>query len=58
MLSWFSANLATIIVFLVVALVVGLVIIKMVKDKKAGKKSCSCGCGGCPMRDACHSDKK
>lgn len=58
MLSWFSANLATIIVFLVVAFVVGLVIIKMVKDKKAGKKSCSCGCGGCPMKDSCHSNNK
>ncbi len=58
MLSWFSANLATIIVFLVVALVVGLVVFKMIKDKKAGKKSCSCGCGGCPMKDSCHSNNK
>ena len=58
MLSWLSANLATIIVFLVVALVVGLIIIKMVKDKKAGKSSCSCGCGGCPMKDSCHSNNK
>ena len=58
MLSWLSANLATIIVFFVVALVVGLIIIKMVKDKKAGKSSCSCGCGGCPMKDSCHSNNK
>lgn len=55
MLSWFYSNLATIIVFLVVASVVGLVIFKMVSDKKKGKSSCSCGCGGCPMKDSCHS---
>lgn len=58
MLSWFYSNLATIIVFLVVALVVGLVIFKMVSDKKKGKSSCSCGCGGCPMKDSCHSNNK
>lgn len=58
MLSWLSMNLATIIVFLVVALVVGLVVFKMVRDKKKGKSSCSCGCGGCPLKDSCHSNSK
>ncbi len=58
MFSWLSQNLATIIVLLVVILIVALVIIKMIKDKKAGKKSCSCGCGGCPMKDSCHQSNK
>ncbi|MBQ2971491.1 MAG: FeoB-associated Cys-rich membrane protein [Ruminococcus sp.] len=58
MLSFIFQNLATIIVLLAVILVVGLVVIKMIKDKKAGKKSCSCGCSGCPMKDSCHSDNK
>lgn len=58
MLTWFSQNIATIVVLLIVVLVVGLVIAKLIRDKKAGKKSCNCGCSGCPMRDACHSDKK
>ncbi|MBR2715488.1 MAG: FeoB-associated Cys-rich membrane protein [Ruminococcus sp.] len=58
MFSFISQNIATIIVLLIVILVVGLVVFKMVKDKKAGKKSCNCGCGGCPMRDKCHSDSK
>ena len=58
MFAWIYQNLATIIVLLIVVLVVALVIIKMIRDKKAGKKSCSCGSGGCPMRDACHSNKK
>lgn len=55
MLSFISQNLATIIVLLVVVLVFGLVVFKLIKDKKTGKSSCSCGCGGCPMKDSCHS---
>ncbi|MBE6824176.1 MAG: FeoB-associated Cys-rich membrane protein [Ruminococcaceae bacterium] len=58
MLNFLSQNLATILVLLVVIAVVSLVVIKMIRDKKKGKKSCSYGCGGCPMKDSCHSDKK
>jgi hypothetical protein len=31
----------------------------MVRNKKKGKSSCSCGssCGGCAMNGACHSKK-
>ena len=58
MINFLTQNLATIIVFLIVVLVVALIIIKMVKDKKAGKKSCNCGCGGCPMKDSCHQNNK
>ena len=58
MLGWLSQNLATIIVLLIVILVVGLVIFKMIKDKKDGKRSCSCGCSGCPMQNSCHTNKK
>lgn len=58
MFQWIYQNLATIIVLLIVVLVVTLIIIKLIKDKKAGKKSCNCGCGGCPMRDTCHSKDK
>ncbi|MBQ7810547.1 MAG: FeoB-associated Cys-rich membrane protein [Clostridia bacterium] len=25
--------------------------------KKKGKRSCSCGCSGCAMKDACHKNK-
>jgi len=43
-------NIPTLIVLLIVAAVVGLVIWKMVKDKKAGKSACdSCGNAGCCM---------
>ena len=40
-------NPGTIVVLAVLILAVGAVIRKMIKDKKAGKNSCSCGCEGC-----------
>lgn len=58
MINFITENLSTIIVLLVLCVVVGLVVFKMIKDKKAGKKGCSCGCSGCPMKDSCHTDKK
>lgn len=57
MLEWIISNIASIAVLLVVAVAIGAVVFKMVRDKKRGKSSCSCGCGGCPMSDSCHSKK-
>ena len=34
--------------------IVALVIAYLIKNKKAGKSSCGCGCSGCAMRDKCH----
>ena len=53
MFAWLTANLINIALIVVIALVVGLLIRSMIRDKKAGKSSCggncaSCGaCGGC-----------
>lgn len=47
---------ATIIISLIVAAILAAVIVKIVKNKKAGKHSCGCGCGGCAMKDCCHTD--
>ena len=53
MFAWLTANLINIALIAVIALVVGLLIRSMIRDKKAGKSSCggncaSCGaCGGC-----------
>ena len=53
MLTWLSANLINIALIAVLVLIVALVIRSMVRDRKAGKRSCggncaSCGaCGGC-----------
>ena len=50
--------MGTAIVIIILALIVGLIIWRMVKDKKAGKSSCGCGCASCPMSGQCHSKKK
>ena len=45
--------MATIIVFAVVLLLVALVTVYVVKEKKKGKTSCGT-CSGCAMRGSCH----
>lgn len=45
----------TIIVASVIALILVLIFINHICNKKKGKHSCSCGsCGGCAMSDVCH----
>ena len=59
MLTWLSANLVNIVLVAVIALIVGLLIRGMIRDRKAGKRSCggscaSCGaCGGCSACEKC-----
>lgn len=57
MWNWIAENAATILVAAVVLAVLCAIVYKMIRDKRQGKVSCSCGCGGCPMRDACHKGK-
>ena len=58
-INWLVANAATIAVSAVLLVLVGLIIFKMVKDKREGKSGCSCGCGcnGCALADKCNSTK-
>ena len=58
MLDWIIENGATIAVTAVLAVIVGLVVFKMVKDKKNGRSGCGCGCSGCAMKDKCHPNTK
>lgn len=46
--------MATIIISLALAAVVASIIAGMVKNKKAGKSSCGCGCENCAMSKECH----
>lgn len=50
-------NLPTIIVAAIVAVVFVAVIAVQIRNKKQGKTSCSCGCGGCALRESCHGAK-
>ena len=54
MIEFLSANIGTIIVFIVLAVIVGAIIYKMYRDKKKGKSSCRCNCSSCPMANECH----
>ncbi|MBO4748285.1 MAG: FeoB-associated Cys-rich membrane protein [Clostridiales bacterium] len=56
-MAWLTDNLGTIIISLILLVVVGLVIYKMISDKRKGKSSCGCNCGSCPSSSICHSRK-
>ncbi len=52
-------NPGTFAVLAVLIIIVGLIVYKMIKDKKSGKSSCSCGgsCSGCGMAGSCHKPR-
>jgi len=50
--------LATILVAAAMAVVIGAIVWKMIRDRKKGASSCGCGCESCPSAGACHSDKR
>lgn len=53
MIDWFSENLATIVVALIIFVALCVAIIYMIKNKNTGKSSCGGNCVGCPMGDKC-----
>ena len=57
-MEFITQNMGTIAVLVILAIVIGLIINKMRKDKREGKSGCGCGCSGCAMKDSCHSQKK
>ena len=58
MLDWFAANLGTILISLVLLVIVSLIVVYLLRQKKAGKSSCGAGCASCAMHGACHSCRK
>ena len=54
MFAWLSANIGTIIVCVILAIIVAAIIVKLRKDKKQGKPTCGCNCAHCAMHGACH----
>ena len=55
MLNWIAENLATILICAILILIVFLIIRYLLRQKKAGKSSCGCGCANCAMHVQCHS---
>ena len=57
MFEFIADNVATIVTCAVLILIVAAIIIKLVRDKKHHRSSCSCGCGSCPNSEFCHKDR-
>ena len=53
-----SLNLPTILIAALIAAVFIAIVVKSIRDKKAGKHGCGCGCEGCGSCNACHPDEK
>ena len=53
MLAWLSANWINLILIAVLTLIVALLIRGMVRDRKAGKRSCGCNCASCGACGGC-----
>ena len=58
MLDWFAANLGTILISLVLAVIVTLIVVYLLQQKKAGKSSCGANCAHCAMHGQCHERQK
>ena len=56
MAAFLSENWGNIVVLAVVFAVAAVMVVSMVRRKKAGKSGCSCGCGDCPSKGICHPD--
>ncbi len=58
MFAWLSANLINIALIAVIALVVGLLIRSMIRDRRAGKSSCGGNCASCGACGKCGAARK
>ncbi|MBQ9116105.1 MAG: FeoB-associated Cys-rich membrane protein [Clostridia bacterium] len=48
-------NIGTLAVLAIVAVVVGIAVFSIMRDKKKGVSSCGNSCSSCPMSGKCHS---
>ena len=53
MFVWLSANLINIALVAVIALIVGLLLRVMIRDKKTGRSACGGNCAGCALCVRC-----
>ena len=54
MLDWLSQNCSTLLIGAALLAVIIAIIVYLIKNRRQGKGSCSCGCAGCPMSGSCH----
>lgn len=53
-----SDNIGNIVVVVILLIAVFFAVRSIVRRRRSGKGSCSCGCDGCPSRSTCHSQDK
>lgn len=53
-MTWFTENLGTILITLLLVAAVAGIIVSLVRQRKKGGSSCGCGCATCAMKGACH----
>ena len=54
MIDFLAYNWGTLFIGALVLAVVGLIIVKLYREKKKGHASCGCGCDHCPSSGVCH----
>ena len=52
-MAWLTDNIGTIVVAAILVIIVALILRKMIRDRRAGRRNCSCGCEGCPGSASC-----
>lgn len=54
-MAWILQNMESILVTLVLATVLTLIALRLVKNRRRGKRLCGGGCDGCANAEACHT---
>lgn len=54
MFAYIASHMGYIVITLILVLIVTAIIARIVKDKKAGKSGCGCGCESCASAPYCH----
>lgn len=57
LMTWLTNNIGTVITFIILAAVIALIILRIKKDKAAGKSSCGCNCRNCALHGKCHGGR-
>ena len=57
MRNWFTENLPSLLVGLLVFAAASAAIVKIVRNRKQGKNGCGGNCAGCAMRGQCHNEE-
>ena len=54
-LNWLAQNYGAILICAIIIGIFALLIVSLIRDKKAGRSSCCGGCAGCAMSGQCHA---